>query len=102
MASKQDYIADLRTAILKMHGCESVFLKTEHVHEVLQGKTVWLGEVEIFNLINHPAAKHAYAWAHLEGEKNDKTRFVAVIELPPVRDAKTAVQASILADLKKH
>jgi hypothetical protein len=101
VANKQDYIADLKSAILKMHGCQSVYLKTEHVHEVSQGKTAWLGEVEIFNLVNHPTAKHAYAWAHLEGEKNDATRYVAVLELPPVKDARTAVQASILANLKK-
>lgn len=81
-----------------MHGCESVYLKTEHVHETFQGQTVWNGDVEVFSLINHPNAMRAYAWAHLEGKKDDKTRFVAVLELPPVKDAKTAVQASIMAD----
>lgn len=98
--NKQDYIAALRLAITQMHNCQSVWVRSEHVHESFRGKTVWHGEVEIFSLIEHPNARHAYAWAHLEGDKDDKTRFVAVLELPPVKDAKTAVQASIMADSK--
>jgi len=100
MANKQDYISALRAAIFQMHGCESIWLKTEHVHETFQGRTVWHGDVELFNLMQHPKAKRAFAWAHMEGDKDDKTRFVVVLELPPVKDAKTAVQASIMADSK--
>ena len=97
---KRDYIATLRAAIWSMHKCESAYLKTEHVHETFQGKTVWNGDVEVFSLVQHPKAKRAYAWAHLDGPKDEKTRFVVVLELPPVKDAKTAVQASIMADSK--
>ena len=95
--NKQDYILALRTAIRNLHGCESIHTKTEHVHETFQGKTVWDGDVEVF-LIQHPKSLHAYAWAHLEGPKDDKTRFVVVLELPPVKNALTAVWASIMAD----
>lgn len=98
MASKSDYIAALRAVILRLHGCESVHVRTEHVHETFRGKTVWNGDVEVFSLINHPKAMHAYAWAHLEGKKDEKTRYVAVLEVPPVKDARTAVQASIMAN----
>ena len=70
----------------------------EHVHETFQGKTVWERYVEVFNVINHPKAKRAYAWAQLDGPTDDQTRFIAVLELPPVKDAKTAVQASIKGD----
>jgi hypothetical protein len=101
MPNKQDYIADLRAAVERMHECAAHWTKTETVHETHQGKTVWIGDVEVFGLLGHHEAKRAYAWAHLEGDKDDKTRYVAVLELPPVKDAKTAVQASILADLKK-
>jgi len=83
-----------------MHGCGAVWLRSEHVHETFHGKTVWNGDVEVFTLTNHPKALHAYAWAHLDGMKDDKTRYVAVLELPPVKDAKSAVQASIMADSK--
>jgi hypothetical protein len=100
VANKQDYIATLRAAITRMHGCGSIWRETVHVHETFQGKTVWLGDVEVFDLKQHPNAHRAYAWAHLDGPK-DKTRFVVVLEAPRVKDAKTAVQASIMADGKQ-
>jgi len=68
------------------------------VHELFQDKTVWKGEVEVFDLIQHPKAKRAYAWAHKEGKNDERTRYVAVLELPPVESAVTAVRASIMAD----
>ena len=74
-----------------MHGCGAVHHETVHVHEVFQGKTVWEGDVEVFDLMQHPKAKRAYAWAHLDG---DETNFVAVLEIPPVRDAKPATGLS--------
>jgi len=100
VANKQDYIAALRLAIAQMHHCESVWLRTEHVHETSQGQTVWHGDVEVFSLIRHPKARYAYAWAHLEGQKDERTRYFAVLELPPVKHAKTGVRASIMADSK--
>lgn len=101
VANKQDYIAALRIAIAQLHSAAAVWLKTEHVHETFQGKTVWNGDVELFSLLDHPKASRAYAWAHLEGAKDEKTRYVVVLELPPVKDAKTAVQASIMADSQR-
>lgn len=67
------------------------------VHEVFRRKTVWQGDVEVFALSGHPKAKKAYAWAHYDGDKGQGIRFVAVLEISPVKDAKTAVQASIMA-----
>ena len=98
LASKQDYVEALKIAIWHTHGCRAAHLKTEHVHETFNDKTVWNGDVEVFNLIQHPKAKRAYAWAHLECERDHKWRFVVLLELPPVKDAKTAVQASIMAE----
>jgi hypothetical protein len=96
-ADKQKYLAALSLVIEQQHGCRSVWLKTDHVHETFHGKTVWDGDVEVFGLRFHPQAFHAYAWAHLNGKPDERTRFVAVLEIPPVKDAKTAVQASIVA-----
>jgi hypothetical protein len=96
--NKQDYLAVLRAAILKMHNCDAVWLKTVHVHETFQGKTVWSGDVEVFNLMQHPKAKRAYAWAHPDGTNGEQTHYVAVLELPPVDSALRAVQASMMAD----
>ncbi len=101
MANKQDYLSTLKIAVAQMHECGAVWLKTEHIHETFEGKTVWNGEVEVFSLIGHPTAHRAYAWAHLDGENHEQTRYVAMLEIHPVKDATTAVQASTMADSKK-
>jgi hypothetical protein len=101
-SDREKYLAALRLVIAHRHECESVWLKTEDVHETLHGKTVWKGPVEVFSLIHHPKAKHAYAWAHLDGKAHEKTRFVALLEVPPIQDAQTAVHASIIADSKRR
>lgn len=64
------------------------------VHEVFRGKTVWQGEVEVFDLTRHPKPKRCYAWSHREGPSDQGERFVTVLELPPVK-------VSIAADRKK-
>jgi hypothetical protein len=70
------------------------------VHEVFQGKTVWEGDVEVFDLHGHAKAKRAYAWSHLDGKHDERTRFVAVLEIPPVESAETAVRVQIVKDFK--
>ena len=94
--NKDDYLSILKIAVSQMHDCAVIWVKTEHVHGTFNGQTVWDGDVEVFNLFGHPKAVRAYAWAHLEGENNTTTRYVAVLEIPPVNDATTAVQAAIL------
>jgi hypothetical protein len=71
------------------------------VHEVFQGKTVWHGDVEVFDLTNHPKAKRGYAWSHLDGKSDGRERFVAVLEIPPVDSAQKAVQVQIIKDLRE-
>jgi hypothetical protein len=46
-------------------------------------------------------AKRVYAWSHLDGNKEVRTRFVAVLEIPPVKSAETAVRMQIVNDFKK-
>ncbi|HLX68718.1 MAG TPA: hypothetical protein VKV04_03735 [Verrucomicrobiae bacterium] len=99
--SKADYIARLQTTIQHLHNCGAVHSGSTPVHEIFRGQTVWNGMVEIFDLHNHPKAKRAYAWSHPEGPKDQGERIVTVLEIPPVKDAKTAVQASIMSDIQK-
>ena len=101
VANNQEYIERVKLALEHLHRCSAVHSKTVPVHEVFQGKTVWEGNVEVFDLTGHPKAKRAYAWSHLDGDKDDRERFVAVLEIPPVESAETAVRASIMADAKK-
>jgi hypothetical protein len=100
--NKQDYIAQLQVAVSQLHNCGATYSKTVPVHEVFRGKTVWKGDVEVFDLTGHPKAKRAYAWSHLDGEKDERTRFVAVLEIPPVVSAETAVRVQIVKDVKER
>ena len=95
-----EYIENLRAVIDKLHGCDSKHVESVPVHEVFQGKTAWQGVVEVFDLVGHPKAKRAYAWSHLDGDKDQSTRYVAVLEIPPIESPETAVRASIIADAK--
>ena len=102
MENKQDYLAKVQVAVSQLHNCGTVWRETVPVHEVFRGKTVWQGDVEVFDLHGHPKAKRAYAWAHLDGPNDERTRFVAVLEIPPVVSAETAVRVQIVADSKKR
>jgi len=59
------------------------------------------GDVEVFDLTGHPKAKRAYAWSHVHGKNDEGERFVAVLEIPPVESALTAVRVQIVKDAKK-
>jgi hypothetical protein len=100
VANKSDYIARLQVAVSQLHDCGAVHRATVPVHETFQGKTVWQGDVEVFDLHGHPKAKRAYAWSHLDGAKDERERFVAVLEIPPVDSAQKAVQVQIVKDVK--
>jgi hypothetical protein len=86
---------------MQLHNCGATWRETVPVHEIFRGETVWRGDVEVFDLNGHPRAKRAYAWSHPEGGGDKGERFVAVLEVPPVNSAITAVWASIVADSKK-
>jgi hypothetical protein len=92
-------IPALQEAIRHLHGCESRWVESVPVHEKHDGDTVWRGEVQVFDLVGHPTAKRAYAWSH--ATEGTKRKFVAVLGVPPVVDAKAAVQASVVATFKK-
>ena len=55
-------------------------VETVPVIERFQGKTVWEGEVEVFDLVGHPKATRGYGWAYDKAKGSE----VAVLELPPV------------------
>lgn len=86
----------LKKAIRDLHGLEATHLRSEPVHETFAGKTVWEGAVEVFTVAGHPKATHAYAWSHETDEGG--RRYVAVLGVPPVTDARTAVRVAIAAE----
>jgi hypothetical protein len=93
MPDRQDYLERLKTAVQKLHNCWAVHQYSVPVHEEFQGKTFWCN-VEIFDLTGHPQAARCYAWSHRSGQNNEQERFVAVLEIPPVMDARTAVRVA--------
>ncbi len=89
----------LRRAIRDLHGCESNFIRSEHVRETFEGQTVWESDVEVFALIGHPSATLAYTWAH-ETDEGGK-RYVAVLGVAPIERAVDAVRAAIAAESRR-
>jgi len=102
VANRQDYLDRLQVAVQQLHGCGAVHRATVPVHEVFRGQTVWQGNVEVFDLTGHPKAKRCYAWSHLDGPNDERTRFVAVLEIPPVVSAETAVRVQIVKDARGY
>ena len=96
MSSKE--ITELQNAIRATHGCESQWWASIKVEEKFQGHLAWSGIVEVFALIGHPRAKHAYAWTYREGDKNKTT---VVLKIPPVDSPQLAVKVAIASKARK-
>lgn len=92
-------IPALIEAIRHMHSCDATWIESVPVHETHGAETVWKGEVQVFDLTNHPEATRAYAWSHESGP-GGRRRFYAVLHAGQVRSAAKAVQASILTDAR--
>jgi hypothetical protein len=72
------------------------------VKEVFQGKTIWDGVVEVFDLTGHPKTNRVYAWAHATDDPNHPWRHVTVLHIPPAISPQTAVQAAIMQEIQSH
>jgi hypothetical protein len=83
------------------NNCGAVWRESVPVTEIFQGKTLWQGEVEVFDLNGHPKAERCYGCSHPEGPDNKGERFVTVLEVPPVNSPQTAVKMAIYSDIKK-
>jgi hypothetical protein len=92
-----NYREALIDAIKKGYGYKAVFKETVPIKETFQGKTVWEGEVEVFELDGHPKAKYCYGWGFDEGRK---TEFATVLGVPPITTPLKAVQAYLILKTK--
>jgi hypothetical protein len=92
-----DRIQRLQAAIRRLHGCASTHIESVPVEERFQGRLVWAGTVEVFALQGHPKATKCFAWCHGEGKNDERTRYVAVLCVPPVDSPQVAVRAAIVA-----
>jgi hypothetical protein len=94
--ANKEYIERLQQVIFHLHKAGSTWVKSVPVHEVFRGKTLWKGDVEVFDLTGHPKAKRCYGWTYGEPEE-----FIIILELPPVTDAQNAVKVGVSYQIKK-
>jgi hypothetical protein len=94
-----DYIAEIQSVFLKLHGCDATYVESVPVVEQFQGKTIWQGDVEVFDLVGHPKATRGYGWGYTTSESGGR-RYFTVLELPPVDSPQTAVKIAIASEIK--
>jgi hypothetical protein len=90
----------LKLSIEQLHNCAAHYSRTQPVLEVFDETTLWHGDVEVFDLVGHPQARRAYGWSH--GGHGEGEQLEIVLEIRPVNSPRTAVRASILADLREE
>jgi hypothetical protein len=96
MAHELKHLIPLQAAIQHLHNCEAFHSHSIPIHEKADGKTIWEGNVEVFDLRNHAEAKKCYAWSFVE--KGKGTRFMAVLEKHPITSPEMAVKSAIFFD----
>jgi hypothetical protein len=94
-----DYIAELQSVFLKLHGCDATYVETVPVVEQFQGETIFQGDVEVFDITGHPKATRGYGWGYVATDSGGR-RYFTVLELPPVDSPQSAVKAAIMNEIK--
>lgn len=94
------HISELQSIIHKLHGAEATHRESVPVKETFQGKTVWEGIVEVFDLAGHPKARRAYAWTNETGDPANPLHHVTVLHLGPIKSAVDAVRAAIVQEYR--
>jgi hypothetical protein len=94
-----DYIAEIQSVFLKLHGCDAAYVETVPVVEEFQGETIWQGDVEVFDLVGHPKATRGYGWGYTATDSGGR-RYFTVLGLPPVDSPQNAVRAAIRAEIQ--
>ena len=95
-----NYIDELREVIRKLHGSFATHIETVPIVESHEGKTVWEGIVEVFDLHGHPKAPRVYAWSH--DTDSPKKRHVTVLHVAPITSAVEAVRAAIVQEFRNR
>ena len=92
-------ITHLKSAIEAQHGGNATLAQSVPVRESFDGKPVWEGVVQVFDLAGHPNATRAYAWSSpIEG--STKRRFFAVLHMGGIKSPADAVRAAIVVENK--
>ena len=97
---KAAYVDGLRDIIRHLHGVEANQVESVPVKETFQGKTVWEGIVEVFELVGHPKAARVYAWSHESDDPTKPRRHVTVLHIAPILSTEAAVKAAIVQEFR--
>jgi hypothetical protein len=96
-----NYIDELKDVIRKLHGTEATHVETVPVKETFRGQTIWEGEVEVFDLADHPKTSRVYAWSHETDDPENPKQHVTVLHLPPATSPLRAVQVAIAGTFRE-
>jgi hypothetical protein len=70
------------------------------VKETFQGRTLWEGIAEVFDLRGHPKAQRVYAWAYDTDDPAKPKHHVTVLHSHPVTSPVLAVRAFIIQEFR--
>ena len=90
-------IEELQGVIRKPHGVEATHRESVPVKETWQGKTIWDGVVEVFDLHGHSQTDTAYAWFHETDDPNNPLP-VTVLHVDPALSPAKAIRAFIVQE----
>jgi hypothetical protein len=90
-------IEGLPQVIQELHGVKATHRESVPVKETWQGRTIWDGIVEVFDLHGHPATNTAYAWLHDTGDSANPLP-VTVLHIDPALSPVKAVRAFIIQE----
>jgi hypothetical protein len=94
-----EYIDNLSKAITAMHECRCSHFGTEEIKEEHDGKILWEGDVEIFQIEGHADANVAYGWGWEDGDK--EIQYIGILRVLPIESPADAVKAAIASGLFK-
>jgi hypothetical protein len=94
------YLEELRDVIRRVHGADATHVESVPMKETFQGKTVWEGIVEVFDLKGHPTAFRIYAWTHDTDDPEHPRRHVTILHSHPIKSAQDAVKAAIVQEFR--
>ena len=60
------------------------------MEEIFGGKTLWNGDVEVFDLADHPKVKRCYGWMY-----GEQKQFITILEPPSVTDTQSRVKDGV-------
>src|SRR5215469_8367680 len=97
MAMDTGYLADLEKAIRLRYRCTTTHRQSVFVHEKTpDNETIWIGDVEVFDLTGCKDASRCFAWEDIE----DDLRIVIILQSRFVDSAQRAVQAAIYSGVQ--